>query len=177
MIDALLVKPVEGGLPEIIRTKLEADSEPGGEPEPSYDALKEHTRPTEHVEVAPGIHVWCDEEFRLKSLEPSAFIRAIPRIDRLDTTPRVWDFGGPLVITGPSREALLVWAADNLSLPVPGGGAKLHPGGITVSRVNDDGSLTEVASFDNEEPSAAKREAKRIGALMDKVGPAPKGDR
>jgi len=150
MIDALLVKPIEGEVPEIIRTELEAITEPGVAPEPSYEALKEHIKAyIEHVEVAPGIHLWCDEEFRLKSLEPSAFIRAIPRVDRLDETPRVWDFGGPLVITGPSREALLVWAADNLKLPLPGK-TKLSPGTIRISTVNEDGSLTEVASFDNE---------------------------
>jgi hypothetical protein len=64
----------------------------------------------EAVYVAPDITVWCDEEFRLKSLKPTALVGG----------PRgLWDFGGPIVLTGP-KEKLDDFMTTSVRLPPEG---------------------------------------------------------
>jgi hypothetical protein len=93
--------------------EMEASTE-GHRIEPEYESLRAMLNGgwVEHVSVDPDVEVWCDEEFRLKSLEPSALV--------LGPNGAVWDFGGPLVITSPRGVDLRAWAARSLRVPPTG---------------------------------------------------------
>jgi hypothetical protein len=129
---ALIVKPGE----QIVRTEVEAYEE-WGIVEPEYESLRGIIgAPIEHVRVAPHVSVWCDEMFRVKGLKPSAII--------VGDGGAIWDFGGPIVVTGRTREELLAWASDRLR--IPGDGYRLEPGRITILTQDEDGVLREVHS-------------------------------
>jgi hypothetical protein len=145
-IAALVIRPTEDDRPEVIRTELPASVEEFGPAEPEYGALKELIGGwVEHVGVARGIDVWCDEEFRLKGSKPTALIRG--------ERGEHWDFGGTIVITGPSREKLLAWSIERLSLLGPG--AKLSPGSIRISTVDAEGNEKVVYDSGPIEPGEA----------------------
>ena len=64
----------------------------------------------EHVGVAPGISVWCDEEFRLKgNTRASAIIKA--------SGGGAYDFGGAIVITARSHEKLITFLGSSVRVP------------------------------------------------------------
>jgi hypothetical protein len=122
-IPAIHIKPIKDEEGKVVRHALifkaiDAETHEYEGTEPKYEALRELLDGAyiEHVLVAPDVHLWCDEEFRLKSLEPSAFV-----FDARSAA-RYWDFGGPLVITATpgSGVDLNDWAKEYLRRPPTG---------------------------------------------------------
>ena len=80
--------------------------------EPKYEWLrgKLGCDMVEHVGVAPGISVWCDEEFRLKSNTRASAIIKAPQGGS-------YDFGGAIVITARSQEKLIAFLESSVRVP------------------------------------------------------------